>query len=246
MYEMLTGSRCFVGGDNVWMVQQNVINRNTPYWPSNIPLSEMAQDFLDKLLEVEPLKRFSCEEALSHPWLASIRNQQQSIHPQMPSPLTPLQNAVQSDDSTHSNEPNHAAIGTDAFVIKTSQSMKDLSNLPKMVGPIMHRRKMRLLEKRKQLRAQRMRSNNTLTLPNRNSSSQQPFHFKKPRSYTVDNPNAHQIADGLQTGPRPMPFKGSAVNTHTKHESAVGSKSQHYNTGYEPEVNDPHLNEDHH
>ena len=100
MYEMLTGSRCFVGGDNVWMVQQNVINRNTPYWPSNIPLSEMAQDFLDKLLEVEPLKRLSCEEALSHPWLDSIRNQQQSVHPQMPPPLTPLGNAVKSGDST--------------------------------------------------------------------------------------------------------------------------------------------------
>merc|ERR1711902_8652 len=67
-------------------------------WPRNILITSNAMDFFNKLLEFEPLKRYSCQQALRHDWLIDIfqhKQQYQYVSPR----LTPLQDAVESSPS---------------------------------------------------------------------------------------------------------------------------------------------------
>merc|ERR1712173_20441 len=98
MFEMLTGCRCFSGGDNQYEVRSNILNKKMEQWPRNILISSNAMDFFNKLLEFEPLKRYSCQQALRHDWLIDIfqhKQQYQYVSPR----LTPLQDAVESSSS---------------------------------------------------------------------------------------------------------------------------------------------------
>eukprot|EP01084_Bolivina_argentea_P295695 509153_1 len=123
MFEMLTGCRCFNGGDDQYEVQCNVMARKTEAWPPDLVLSSNAMDFWNKLLEVEPLKRYSCQQALRHDWLIEIFTRKQAVmNPFSNSPrLTPLQAAVQS--------PPQQALENSAIVIQTSQSMTNLKSM---------------------------------------------------------------------------------------------------------------------
>ena len=69
MFEMLTAKRCF-SGSAVTEVHRNVAAKNMEQWPCDVPASEEALDFLHKLIEVDPLKRYSCRQALDHNWMA--------------------------------------------------------------------------------------------------------------------------------------------------------------------------------
>ena len=39
-----------------------------PHFPASIPCSDSAKDLIAKLLQMDPAKRWSAEEALQHPW----------------------------------------------------------------------------------------------------------------------------------------------------------------------------------
>ncbi|NXE65159.1 KCC1A kinase, partial [Calcarius ornatus] len=38
---------------------------DSPYWDD---ISDSAKDFIQHLMEKDPAKRFTCEQALQHPW----------------------------------------------------------------------------------------------------------------------------------------------------------------------------------
>lgn len=134
MFEMLTGCRCFNGGNNTSEVRSNVLNKKMEEWPPDVLISSNAMDFFNKLLEFEPLKRFSCQQALRHDWLYDLwqnrenilfnnnsRSRNQYISPR----LTPLQSAVQSPPQ----QPMNDVSAMQAIVIRTSQSMTNLQTV---------------------------------------------------------------------------------------------------------------------
>jgi len=77
MFEMLTGFRCFYGGDDEQKLQSKIMNKAMK-WPANLIISEDAKDFLDNLMKIDPLKRFSCQQALEHKWMNTIQLQQKT------------------------------------------------------------------------------------------------------------------------------------------------------------------------
>ncbi|KAG9477821.1 hypothetical protein GDO78_013023 [Eleutherodactylus coqui] len=50
---------------------------DSPYWDD---ISESAKDFIRHLLEREPEKRFTCEQALQHPWISGDTALERDIH----------------------------------------------------------------------------------------------------------------------------------------------------------------------
>ncbi len=38
---------------------------DSPYWDD---ISESAKDFIRHLMELDPKKRYTCEQAIRHPW----------------------------------------------------------------------------------------------------------------------------------------------------------------------------------
>ncbi|XP_074861208.1 calcium/calmodulin-dependent protein kinase type 1 [Carettochelys insculpta] len=50
---------------------------DSPYWDD---ISESAKDFIQHLMEKEPNKRFTCEQALQHPWIAGDTALDKNIH----------------------------------------------------------------------------------------------------------------------------------------------------------------------
>ena len=134
MFEMLTGCRCFNGGNNTSEVRSNVLNKKMEQWPPDVRISSNAMDFFNKLLEFEPLKRFSCQQALRHDWLYDLwQNREQvlfnnnscSMNQYISPRLTPLQNAVQSPPQ----QPMNDVSAMQAIVIRTSQSMTNLQTV---------------------------------------------------------------------------------------------------------------------
>ncbi|CAL8094867.1 unnamed protein product [Calicophoron daubneyi] len=51
---------------------------DSPYWDN---ISESAKDFIRHLMERDPKKRFTCTEALKHPWIASNTALDRDLHP---------------------------------------------------------------------------------------------------------------------------------------------------------------------
>lgn len=50
---------------------------DSPYWDD---ISDSAKDFIRHLMEKEPEKRFTCEQALQHPWIAGDTALDKNIH----------------------------------------------------------------------------------------------------------------------------------------------------------------------
>ncbi|KAH0628789.1 hypothetical protein JD844_010313 [Phrynosoma platyrhinos] len=50
---------------------------DSPYWDD---ISESAKDFIRHLLERDPEKRFTCEQALQHPWISGDTALEKDIH----------------------------------------------------------------------------------------------------------------------------------------------------------------------
>ncbi|XP_047431227.1 calcium/calmodulin-dependent protein kinase type 1D [Mugil cephalus] len=50
---------------------------DTPYWDD---ISDSAKDFIGSLMEKDPAKRFTCEQALRHPWIAGDTALCKNIH----------------------------------------------------------------------------------------------------------------------------------------------------------------------
>ncbi len=144
MFEMLTQRRCFGGGSNTNEVRRNVTSKNMEQWPLDLSVSSEAMDFMHSLLEVEPLKRASCQQALRHSWLMGLDREQFArgqAQPQYASPrLMPLQHA--NSNATVSGQFEHNA-GTQAIVIKTSQSAHDLRGLQSAMQPFIEQRKLK-------------------------------------------------------------------------------------------------------
>ncbi|KFU90892.1 Calcium/calmodulin-dependent protein kinase type 1, partial [Chaetura pelagica] len=50
---------------------------DSPYWDD---ISDSAKDFIQHLMEKDPGKRFTCEQALQHPWIAGDTALDKNIH----------------------------------------------------------------------------------------------------------------------------------------------------------------------
>ncbi|XP_012697918.1 calcium/calmodulin-dependent protein kinase 1Db [Clupea harengus] len=50
---------------------------DAPYWDD---ISDSAKDFISNLMQKDPEKRFTCEEALAHPWIAGDTALSKNIH----------------------------------------------------------------------------------------------------------------------------------------------------------------------
>uniref|UniRef100_A0A8B9GBA0 Calcium/calmodulin dependent protein kinase I n=1 Tax=Amazona collaria TaxID=241587 RepID=A0A8B9GBA0_9PSIT len=50
---------------------------DSPYWDD---ISDSAKDFIQHLMEKDPCKRFTCEQALQHPWIAGDTALDKNIH----------------------------------------------------------------------------------------------------------------------------------------------------------------------
>uniref|UniRef100_H3A3S7 Calcium/calmodulin dependent protein kinase ID n=2 Tax=Latimeria chalumnae TaxID=7897 RepID=H3A3S7_LATCH len=50
---------------------------DSPYWDD---ISESAKDFISRLMEKDPSKRYTCEQALRHPWIAGDTALCKNIH----------------------------------------------------------------------------------------------------------------------------------------------------------------------
>ncbi|KAK3102770.1 hypothetical protein FSP39_013833 [Pinctada imbricata] len=50
---------------------------DSPYWDD---ISDSAKDFISHLMEKEPKRRFTCEQALSHPWISGNTALEKDIH----------------------------------------------------------------------------------------------------------------------------------------------------------------------
>ncbi|KAG7454593.1 hypothetical protein MATL_G00261450 [Megalops atlanticus] len=50
---------------------------DSPYWDD---ISDSAKDFISNLMEKDPAKRFTCEQALRHPWIAGDTALSKNIH----------------------------------------------------------------------------------------------------------------------------------------------------------------------
>uniref|UniRef100_UPI00398E5AF0 calcium/calmodulin-dependent protein kinase type 1D n=1 Tax=Pristiophorus japonicus TaxID=55135 RepID=UPI00398E5AF0 len=48
-----------------------------PYWDD---ISDSAKDFIKRLMEKDPIKRYTCEQALRHPWIAGDTALNKNIH----------------------------------------------------------------------------------------------------------------------------------------------------------------------
>jgi len=126
-FEMLTGCRCFDGGKDSDTVRDNVVNKRMEPWPQHIAVSGAAKHFVDCLMEMNPLKRYSCEEALRHPWLAQQLYEQQMQHAHHSlSAQNDAPKLMALDDTTVARSHEMAP---QSIVIKTSQSMSDLKSV---------------------------------------------------------------------------------------------------------------------
>ena len=78
---MLVGSPPFDGGEDedlhtMWAsIKQGVYT-----WPEEVGVTDEAKDFVSKLLVVDPSKRASASEALSHPWILRALGHLPALH----------------------------------------------------------------------------------------------------------------------------------------------------------------------
>ncbi|CAH3112916.1 unnamed protein product [Pocillopora meandrina] len=50
---------------------------DTPYWDD---ISDSAKNFIERLLQIDPKKRFTCKQALNHPWISGGEALDRDIH----------------------------------------------------------------------------------------------------------------------------------------------------------------------
>eukprot|EP00475_Leptophrys_vorax_P044222 TRINITY_DN8775_c0_g1_i1.p1 TRINITY_DN8775_c0_g1~~TRINITY_DN8775_c0_g1_i1.p1 ORF type:complete len:629 (-),score=164.99 TRINITY_DN8775_c0_g1_i1:130-2016(-) len=60
-------------------------------FPETLLLSESVKDFIHSLLQIDPTKRFTCEQALSHPWIVHEDQNDDPLHEMVLSGLSSLQ-----------------------------------------------------------------------------------------------------------------------------------------------------------
>ncbi|TGZ60349.1 hypothetical protein CRM22_008589 [Opisthorchis felineus] len=59
-------------------IRQAEYEFDSPYWDN---ISDSAKDFIRHLMEKDPKKRYSCMQALQHPWIASNTALDRDLHP---------------------------------------------------------------------------------------------------------------------------------------------------------------------
>ncbi|MBN3323586.1 KCC1B kinase, partial [Atractosteus spatula] len=79
-YILLCGYPPFYDENDTKLYQQIVkaeYEFDSPYWDD---ISESAKDFISHLLQRDPEKRFTCEQALRHPWISGSAALEKNIH----------------------------------------------------------------------------------------------------------------------------------------------------------------------
>lgn len=89
---MLSGSPPFNGRSDK-IIMENVAKGNYSFDSSEWKdVSNLAKDFIRKLLEMDPSKRYSAEQAINDPWMKKYTNEKVVDVPLMRTALTNMKN----------------------------------------------------------------------------------------------------------------------------------------------------------
>ncbi|OMJ94551.1 hypothetical protein SteCoe_2191 [Stentor coeruleus] len=78
LYVLLTGKPPYPSRDSV-SIKASILTKPFQVNDSNLKTSGLLKDFINKLLEIDPEKRASAEQALYHPWLSQVRNKSENL-----------------------------------------------------------------------------------------------------------------------------------------------------------------------
>ncbi|OON19489.1 hypothetical protein X801_04645, partial [Opisthorchis viverrini] len=93
-------------------IRQAEYEFDSPYWDN---ISDSAKDFIRHLMEKDPKKRYSCMQALQHPWIASNTALDRDLHPFVSEQLRKNFIAVQRWKTRVSN-----ALGNKLYIIEVT------------------------------------------------------------------------------------------------------------------------------
>ena len=92
LFILLSGTPPF-NGKNDKIIMENVAKGTYSFsaeeWKN---ISTLAKDFIKKMLELDPLKRYSAEQALNDPWMKKYADQNEIDIPLMHSALNNIRN----------------------------------------------------------------------------------------------------------------------------------------------------------
>lgn len=92
LYVLLSGSPPFNGRSDK-IIMENVAKGNYSFDSSEWKdVSNLAKDFIRKLLEMDPSKRYSAEQAINDPWMKKYTNEKVVDVPLMRTALTNMKN----------------------------------------------------------------------------------------------------------------------------------------------------------
>jgi hypothetical protein len=69
-YTLLIGRPPFFSA-SLWLEYQ-AVKKGDYKWPEQSPVTNLAKDFVDKLLVLDPLKRMTLKDAIEHPWITDL------------------------------------------------------------------------------------------------------------------------------------------------------------------------------
>lgn len=69
VYTLLTGLPAFYGPN--WKVEYDAICKGEFTWPENTPISDLAKNFVNQLILLDPLQRLTLKAAFEHPWITN-------------------------------------------------------------------------------------------------------------------------------------------------------------------------------